>query len=168
MADSETDSTIANLKTLRFEPLNEGHIEQILTIERMTNGAPWSERSFRNELDHEQGFFTVAKMDGKVVGYGGVWFVIDEAHITTVAVAEVHRNLGIGRKMMYQLLNKAKEMGMECSTLEVRAGNAPAIHLYETLGYKTTALRKGYYPDNKEDAAVMWMYNLQSWEPVSR
>jgi ribosomal-protein-alanine N-acetyltransferase len=156
------------LKTLRFEPLTESHIPAILAIEGRTNTAPWSERSFRNELGHDYGLFLVAILEGEVVGYGGAWLVIDEAHITTVAVAAGHQRKGIGQRLMVQLLEKAKERGMLCSSLEVRASNEPGIKLYEKLGYEVTTRRKGYYPDNREDALVMWLHNLPTWEsPVS-
>lgn len=152
------------LKTLRFEPLTEAHLPAILAIEARTNTAPWSERSFRNELGHEFGLFLVAILEGEVVGYGGAWLVIDEAHITTVAVASEHQRKGIGQRLMVQLLEKAKERGMLCSSLEVRASNDPGIKLYEKLGYEVTTRRKGYYPDNREDALVMWLHNLPNWE----
>lgn len=153
------------LKTLRFERLHEAHIPAILQIESQANGAPWSERSFRNELDHSHGVFLVAILDGSVVGYGGCWLVIDEAHITTVAVAEEHRRKGIGRRLMLEILELAKEKGMLASSLEVRAGNEAAITMYERLGYLAVSRRKGYYPDNREDAIVMWLHDLDQWEP---
>ncbi len=152
------------MKTLRFAPLEESHIALILEIERVVNTAPWSEKSFRNELDHPQGVFLTALLDGQVVGYGGFWMVIDETHITTIAVSPNHQRKGIGRRLMVELLTRAKENGMACSTLEVRAGNEPAIKLYENLGYVTAARRKAYYPDNQEDALVMWLHNLQEWD----
>lgn len=149
------------MKTLRFEALQEKHIPAILAIEKLTQTAPWSEQAFKNELANPQSVFMVALADGKLAGYGGFWRCIDEAHITTVSVdPELQRN-GIARKLMKQLLEQAREEGFVCSTLEVRAGNEPAIKLYEKLGYKTTATRKSYYPDNKEDACVMWLYDLQ-------
>jgi ribosomal-protein-alanine N-acetyltransferase len=146
--------------TLRFEPLREDHLPAILEIERAVNGSPWSERSFRNEIDHRHGIFRVAIEEGNVVGYGGLWLVIDEAHVTNVAVAPSRQRRGIGRKLMLQLLEAAKTGGMTCATLEVRAGNLPALELYEKLGFERTALRRGYYPDNKEDAVVMWRHRL--------
>lgn len=155
------------LKTLRFETLSELHIPQILPIEAVANSAPWSEQAFRNELGERSGTFLVAIVDGSVVGYGGIWMVIDEAHVTTVAVAESHQRQGIGRRLMIELLHRAKAAGMTCSTLEVRAGNEGAIRLYEQLGYVIAARRKGYYPDNREDAIVMWLYELDRWEPPS-
>ncbi|AIE88014.1 ribosomal protein S18-alanine N-acetyltransferase [Fimbriimonas ginsengisoli] len=153
------------LSTLRFEPIQEAHIPAILAIEGRTNTAPWSERSFRNELDHPHGIFLVAILSGEVIGYGGIWLVIDEAHVTTIAVAQEHQRKGIGEKLMVELLRRGQEKGMLCSTLEVRAGNDPAIKLYEKLGFTISARRKGYYPDNREDAIVMWLYDLEHWEP---
>ena len=154
---------MASLTTLRFEDLQERHIEPILEIEKQSNTAPWSERSFRNELDNPDRIFLVALVEGRVCGYGGVWLMIDEAHITTVAVAPDWRRNGIGRRLMEELLSRSRDAGMMCSTLEVRAGNEHAIHLYEELGYKETARRKRYYPDNDEDAVVMWLFDLQQW-----
>jgi len=153
------------MTTLRFETLRESHIPAILEIEKTTNTAPWSERSFKNELDHAYGVFLVGILMGEVVAYGGVWMVIDEAHVTTIAVAEAQRRQGIGQRLMIELLEKAKAAGMVCSTLECRASNESAIKMYEKFGYSITATRKGYYPDNKEDAVVMWLYNLDTWEP---
>ena len=146
--------------TLRFEGLHEAQLPAILEIENVVNGSPWSERSFRNEIDHPHGLFRVALEDGAVVGYGGVWLVIDEAHVTNVAVAPAFQRRGIGRRLMIELLRAARDKGMSCATLEVRAGNAPALHLYESLGFERTAVRRGYYPDNKEDAVVMWRHRL--------
>lgn len=148
------------VKTLRLENLKAEHIPAILEIENRTNGAPWSEKAFQNELAHKDRIFLVALEGGQVVGYGGVWLIIDEAHVTTLAVEESMRRRGIGEKLMDELLQKSREAGMTCSTLEVRAGNEAALHLYEKLGYVRVAVRKGYYPDNKEDAVVMWKYEL--------
>jgi len=156
------------LTTLRFEELQEEHIPAILEIEKQVNSAPWSEKSFRNELDHKGGIFIVALLEGKVAGYGGVWLVVDEAHITTIAVEPVHQRQGAGSRLVIDLLLRAKECGMTCATLEVRASNTIAITLYEKLGFKNTATRKAYYPDNKEAAIVMWLYDLVAWEPPKR
>ena len=153
------------LKTLRFEALREEHLPSILAIEKHVHSAPWSEGSFRNELTNAHGIFLVALVEGEVCGYGGIWLVIDEAHVTNLAVDESMRRQGIGNRLMVELLSKAKALGMVCSTLEVRATNVAAVSLYEHMGYKQTGVRKGYYPDHNEDAIVMWMYELDQWEP---
>jgi ribosomal-protein-alanine N-acetyltransferase len=118
-------------------------------------------------LSHKQGRFLVADLEGKVVGYAGMWLLIDEVHITTVAVAPEYRRQGIAWRLMVVLLEEAKELGATCSTLEVRAGNTGAITMYERLGYVSAAKRKSYYPDNAEDAVVMWLHGLHEWEPPS-
>lgn len=145
---------------LRFEPLHESHLEAILAIEKLSNSAPWSERSFRGELSNPQSIFLTAIDDGKIVGYAGLWIVVDEGHITTVAVDPGQRRRGIGRRLTEEILRRAKEKGLVCATLEVRASNDPAIRLYENLGFEQAARRKGYYPDNREDAIVMWKMGL--------
>src|SRR5437867_1861115 len=97
----------SKIQNLRFEPLNHERIPLILQIENSTNGSPWSERAFQNELAHDDRIFLVAMRGGEVVGYGGVWLVIDEAHVTTLAVASAHRGQGIGEKLMIELLQRS-------------------------------------------------------------
>ncbi|MBL8060036.1 MAG: ribosomal protein S18-alanine N-acetyltransferase [Chthonomonas sp.] len=150
---------------LRFEGLNAAHIQAILEIENASQGAPWSERAFANELSHPHSIFCVAFQNKELVGYGGIWTVVDEAHVTTITVAPSHRGKGYGMKLMTELLNRAKAAGMTCSTLEVRASNQAAIGLYERLGYHCAAVRRRYYPDNHEDAVIMWLYGLGEWQP---
>ena len=157
-----------NLKTLRIVPLEPKFLPEVLEIEAVNHGAPWSEASFLREIEAPQGLFFVALLDGRVAGYGGGWFVIDEVHIINVSVKSDLQGRGIGRKLMVALLEGAKAAGILCSTLEVRAGNDSALHLYESLGYERVAVRKRYYPDNKEDAVVMWLMHLQDWNSVSR
>ncbi|MBI1333999.1 MAG: ribosomal-protein-alanine N-acetyltransferase [Armatimonadetes bacterium] len=153
------------LATLRFVPLDKSHIPRILEIEHVTHSAPWSQKSFENELEHKYGVFLVGLVDGDVGAYGGVWILVDEAHVTNVVVCEHLRNQGIGRKLMIELLTRAREKGAVCATLEVRASNVGAIHLYETLGFVQSTVRNKYYPDNQEDAVVMMLNDLLSWKP---
>ncbi len=147
------------MKGLRFERLAEAHLPEVLAIEAESNPAPWSEESFRGEITNPQSVFLVAVAEGRVAGFGGVWIVVDEAHVTTLAVAPELRRKRIGIAIMEALLEVAAARGARCSTLEVRAGNAAAIALYEGLGYVRTAERKRYY-QGKEDAAVMWLDRL--------
>lgn len=142
-----------------IEPMAETHLEAILAIERVSNGAPWSEASFRREIENPQAHYFVADIGG-VQGFAGYWTLIDEAHITTIAVRPEARGKGIGRALMQKLLEDAKSLGMTCATLEVRIGNVSAISLYESLGFLNSGVRKNYYPDNREDAVIMWRYGL--------
>ncbi len=170
--------------SIRIEALQPEHIPAILEIEKLCNSAPWSERSFRGELDNPQSVFLVAlasasrretgqgspepsppapspfsrrdKGEGEVVAYAGLWVVVDEGHITTVAVDPDHRRQGIGKRLIQELLKRGEAKGVECATLEVRASNEGAIQMYEQLGFKQAATRRNYYPDNREDAVIMW------------
>jgi ribosomal-protein-alanine N-acetyltransferase len=151
---------------VRLVPVQASHLNAILAIEQEANSAPWSERSFQLEIERPHGVFLTLLVDGEVRGYGGVWYVVDEAHITNVAVAADLRNQGLGRRIVVALLESAREAGMTCATLEVRAGNAAAIHLYESLGFRSIATRRAYYPDNREDAVVMWLYDLAQFDPA--
>lgn len=155
----------ASSAKVRIVPLEKQHIPAILEIEAKANGSPWSARSFENELDHAHGVFLVALDQARVVGYGGMWLMIDEAHVTTLAVDEEARRNGVGLRVMNALLEEAKQRGMLCCTLEVRASNEPALALYEKMGFVRAGVRKQYYPDNREDAVIMWLHDLKSWEP---
>ncbi len=156
------------MSTVRFVNFAEEHLADVLRIEGEANSAPWSERSFRHELTNPHSLFRIVLVDGKLAGFAGIWLVIDEAHVTTVRIAREHQRQGLGWRLMVDALEEAKKAGMLCSTLEVRVGNAPAIALYRRLGFESTAVRRGYYPDNKEDAMVMWLSNLDRWSPPTR
>ncbi|MCX7799836.1 MAG: ribosomal protein S18-alanine N-acetyltransferase [Fimbriimonadales bacterium] len=149
---------------VEMRPLDEGLLAPVLEIERASNPAPWSEASFRAEIGSTEGEFLVLLVDQRPVGFGGYWSVVDEAHITNVAVEPESRRQGWGRRIMEELLRRAANRGMRCSTLEVRASNHPAVRLYESLGYQAVARRRRYYPDNGEDALVMWLYDLTTWK----
>ena len=153
------------LKHVQIVPLAERHIGPVVEIERVSNTAPWSERSFRNELGHPDGIFLVLEGSGRPVGFAAGWVLADELHVINVAVEPVHRREGHGKKLVVELLLHGQEKGATCATLEVRAGNEAAIGLYESLGFKSCGLRKKYYPDNKEDAVIMWLHGLVDWSP---
>lgn len=144
---------------ISFESLEERHISEILAIEQQTNPAPWSDISFRAELTNPHSVFLVAVVEGRIVGFAGAWTVIDEAHITTLAVQPEMRRKGIGMMLMREILDRCAHVGCTCSTLEVRSNNEPAIALYKDLGYIACAVRRNYYP-NDDDATVMWLHGL--------
>lgn len=153
------------LATLRFVPLSKELIDEILVIESSTHSAPWSRKSFENELEHKYGVFLIALIEGKVIGYGGTWVLVDEAHVTNVVVSPEFRGQGIGRKLMNEMLVKAREKGAVCATLELRKSNEVALKLYESMGFIQATVRKAYYPDNQEDAIVMMLDDLLGWKP---
>lgn len=125
-------------------------------LERACFDLPWSRHSFESELKNKCAHYIVLENDEGIVGYAGMWVVIDEAHITNVAVSPDHRKKGYGRRLMRTLMQRAVEVGAETMTLEVRESNHIAQALYEQLGFKWCGIRKKYYSNNGEDAIIMW------------
>lgn len=133
-------------------------LDDIMEVERLSFTLPWSREAFYRELtDNPYAYYIVADIDGKAIGYGGVWIVVDEAHITNIAVRPEYRGKKIGETLLKQLQNLAREKGAKTMTLEVRVSNHVAQNLYRKLGFKNGGIRKGYYTDNFEDALVMWV-----------
>jgi ribosomal-protein-alanine N-acetyltransferase len=98
----------------------------------------------------------VAENEGEIIGYGGMWLILDEAHITNVAVRVSSRGNGVGEKLVHFLIDEASKSGARSMTLEVREGNIAARSLYEKMGFFVEGIRPKYYQDNKEDALIMW------------
>jgi ribosomal-protein-alanine N-acetyltransferase len=125
---------------------------------------PWPERSFRFELTENQvsrGW--VAEVDGKIVAMLMIWFIVDEAHIATIAVHPDFRRQGIGEQILLHALRSAHNEGAQLAFLEVRAGNTAAQAMYKKYGFEMVGVRKGYYKDNNEDAFLM---NLEKFDLV--
>jgi ribosomal-protein-alanine N-acetyltransferase len=129
-------------------------------VEKASFGMPWSRQSFWEAAVNKDAYYLLALDENEIVGYAGTWLVADEAHIMNVAIAPMHRTMGLGRKMMVELIRIVKEKGITAMTLEVRPSNTVARKLYEKMGFKSVGLRKGYYEDNKEDAMIMWLTKL--------
>ena len=137
-------------------------VEAVARNEALCFSMPWSENAFREiaatqETDGGQMLlYLVAELDGRIVGHCGVRNLLGEGEITNVAVHPDYRNRGIAGAMLTELLDRGGRMGIEAFTLEVRAGNVSAVHLYEKAGFVTEGVRKGFYDMPKEDALIMW------------
>lgn len=132
------------------------HLKDVLRIEEASFLSPWSFQSFYNEIvSNPYGYYIVAVEDNKVIGYGGMWILFDECHITTIAVDPSRRREGIGRRIMEHLIDKAREENVEWISLEVRISNIPAQNLYKSLGFEVVGVRRKYYQPNNEDALIM-------------
>ncbi|MGN0710657.1 MAG: ribosomal protein S18-alanine N-acetyltransferase [Anaerovoracaceae bacterium] len=130
---------------------------EMAALDKVCFADPWSEASFRQELtENDRAFYIAAEIEGKVVGYAGLWAILDEGHITNVAVSPDYRRKGIGRAIVGTLVEAAEENGLTSFTLEVRESNLPAQALYTEFGFEPAGLRKGYYLDNGENAVIMW------------
>ena len=132
-------------------------IKEMAALDLVCFPAPWSEEAFRQELEENNlAFYVVAELKEKVVGYAGLWAILDEGHITNVAVSPEHRKRGIGRAVVEVLVDATEQAGLNSFTLEVRTSNITAQNLYKKFGFIEAGLRKGYYEDNGEDALIMW------------
>jgi ribosomal-protein-alanine N-acetyltransferase len=147
---------------IKFESMKAADIEAILKIEQVSFSLPWTRSMFEQELNIPSShFFVLWILPGKeIIGYGGFWQVVDELHLVNMAVKPEHRQQGLGRKLLHFILCQGKALGLKRATLEVRVSNSAAQKLYEKVGFKNIAVRKGYYADNREDAVIMWLYNL--------
>lgn len=141
--------------TLLYAPLEEQHLDRILPIEAEAYPEAWTVGMFRDEMRTPRSYFRVLFMGESLIGYCGFWLVLDEAHITSVTVAQAFRGRGYGREQILHLLDTARERGAVLATLEVRESNLPAKTLYESIGFRRVGLRKGYYSKTNEDALVM-------------
>lgn len=144
-----------NIELLTME---ESHILSVVEISKVSFPIPWSEQSFRNELTNTFATYIVAKKDDKIIGYGGMWIIIDEGHITNIAVLPEYRKQGVGDAILSKLISLCNEKRVKAMTLEVRESNIAAHKLYEKHGFKTEGIRPRYYEDNGEAALLMWKY----------
>lgn len=134
-------------------------VQAVHKIELATFPTPWTLDSFYYEMTENQyAHYLVAEDEnGEIIGFCGIWLVIDAAQITNVAVVQTVRGQGIGETLMREAMRVAKEANMDVMSLEVRVTNTVAQNLYRKLGFQDGGLRKGYYTDNQEDALVMWV-----------
>lgn len=137
-------------------------VDDIYEIERLCFSEPWSRDSMVYELsENPRAFYIAAELDGKVVGYAGLWWIGDEGHITNVAVKPGYRNRHIGNGIIQVLIDFTVQEGIMHHTLEVRRSNDPAINLYKKFGFVVEGIRKEYYANNKEDALIMWRHEAE-------
>src|SRR5574344_1045532 len=154
------------MKSEKFEitikPMEKNEVEMVLEIEEQAYGEHhWSKDSFYGELTNKLAhYYSAFSEDGQLLGYAGAWHVIDEGHITTIAVKPEFKRKKIGEALLNKILEDCYKAEIKYITLEVRKSNEPAIALYEKYGFKSLGVRKGYYQNNNEDALIMWTENI--------
>lgn len=141
---------------MKFEPLKFEHLKQMAEIEREAFDQPWTVNMFIPEVEDENANYVVGVRGDEVICYGGFHKILDEAHITNIAVKKGERGRGIGKFLMSELLSRAKILGVKSVTLEVRSDNIPALNMYESFGFRVEGVRKKYY-NNMYDALIMWL-----------
>ena len=134
-------------------------VSAVHDIETSVFSLPWSRGAFQTELSQNRMANYFVMVEGstlEIVGYIGTWIIIDEAHITTVAVKNQYQGMKLGSRLLEQAMTELLGLGVKSMTLEVRVSNARAIKMYENYGFRQQGVRKGYYSDNQEDAIIMW------------
>lgn len=144
---------------IRITSMKKEHIDRISEIENICFETPWSRESFEKELDENSlAYYIVGISEDQVLGYAGMWVIVDEGHITNIAVHPDFHNKGIGSQLVRSLIHEAKNRGLVGLTLEVRQSNVKAQNLYTKFGFLNGGIRKRYYQDTGEDAMIMWKY----------
>ena len=146
-----------NLSFRKMTPADAAAVE---TVEKACFSIPWSRESFWEEAANEKAYYLLVLDGTTVIGYAGTWILLDEAHITNVAIQPEYRGKGVGWQMMQELKRIVVELGVTAMTLEVRPSNTVAISMYEKMGFKSAGLRPGYYQDTGEAAMIMWLTQL--------
>lgn len=143
--------------------MREHDLDAVADLERAAHARPWSRGVFEQELTRSDDRSYVVAVDGEeIIGYGGIQFLGDDAHITNVVVRPDRRRRGIAARIVADLLGVARRAGATAATLEVRGSNAAALALYRRLGFAPVGVRRRYYDDPPEDALVMWLHDLDA------
>jgi len=173
------------------EPMRLQDITEVMEIEDVSFSSPWSARAYRHELmENDLSHYFVVRQrrversesgllarirrslgvgtPPAILGYGGFWMMVDEAHISTIAVRPNLRHRGIGELLLVAMLDRAIELATEIATLEVRVSNITAQNLYRKYGFEQVGLRRKYYRDSGEDALIMSTQRLTSASFQSR
>ena len=145
-------------ESVKFRKMTIHDVKAVYEIEKQSFTLAWTKEAFEQEmLKNEFAYYVLAETADGVVGYCGMWLIMDEAHITNIAISPKERGKKFGEALMREAMERAKAQGAKLMTLEARVSNVAALNLYKKLGFKNGGIRKGYYTDNQEDAIVMWV-----------
>jgi ribosomal-protein-alanine N-acetyltransferase len=165
----DQSTTVAKMRwQFRFRKMTLEDIPQVHTIDILSFNMPWPEKSYQFELtQNPNGILWVVEAlpdkpgaPSRLAGMIVIWFIVDEAHVATLAIHPDFRGLGLSKKLLAVGLRDAIQRGAVESTLEVRASNQAAQKLYQGFGYQIVGQRPRYYRDNNEDALLMTVSNL--------
>ncbi len=138
-------------------------VDQVYDIERRSHTAPWSKMTFQREvIGSHHNTCLVAEMGERIVGFTCMYHILEEGHITNIAVDAAYQNRGVATRLLLAAIDYARGRGVKYMTLEVRKSNTKAQHLYIKFGFRMKGIRKGYYTDNYEDALIFWTGDITS------
>ena len=149
--------------SLAILPMRKKDIEGVLAIEKRVHPKPWSYNVFLSEVSNtKERSYSILRLNGEIVGYSGVMYILEDAHVTNIAVSPEFQGRNYGSSLLFALIAEALKHGSKNLTLEVRVSNKPAQKLYTNFGFMPVGIRKGYYQENNEDAMIMWAYDIDS------
>jgi ribosomal-protein-alanine N-acetyltransferase len=155
-------------KKLEIKHLQEKQLSQVIELDQICFGGFWSLDGYRREMESPNSTLLVATIpineEEKVIGLGCFWAILEEAHITLLAVHPDFQRQGLGKLLLLNLLQDALKRNLERATLEVRENNEIALALYEKFGFKIAGKRKNYYPKTGENAYILWRGDLATPE----
>lgn len=151
-----------NIETVTIQRMKPEDVDGIIKIEESAYGDHhWSKSSFLNEIKNDLAkYYSLYTVNNELAGYAGCWHILDEAHITTIAIAPQFRRRKFAEALLKRIIDDCYLEKIKYITLEVRVSNTPAINLYSKYGFSSFGTRKGYYQDNNEDAIIMWTKNI--------
>ncbi len=152
------------LLDLKIRPLTSPDLSAVLELDNICFGSLWTLDGYQREIESPNseliGLFSNLK-ETKLLGMGCFWSILEEAHITILAVNPQYQRQGLGQMLLNSLLKIAQSRGLERATLEVRPSNLAALSLYEKFGFQIAGTRRRYYKDNDEDALILWLGGIQ-------
>lgn len=152
---------VSLVSELCIRPMRDEDIDAVLVVENQSFSTPWSRKAFEEEIcSNDLAHYLVVEEAGQLVGYAGFWLVVDEAHVTNVALLPECRGRGLGTLLLEHMIAAAKMLGAVSMTLEVRPSNTAARSLYSRRGFVERGIRPNYYAELGEDALIMWLDNL--------
>jgi ribosomal-protein-alanine N-acetyltransferase len=154
---------------VHLTPMRRRHLRTVIRIETEVYPRPWTTNLFVSELGMRSSrSYYVAKVGPTVVGYSGLMLVVEDAHVTTIAVDPAWQRHQVGTRLLLNIARDARERGAKHLTLEVRVSNEPAQNMYRNFGFRPAGIRKGYYAETNEDALVMWADDIDQPEYLER
>ncbi|MGG5462809.1 ribosomal protein S18-alanine N-acetyltransferase [Clostridium sp. B9] len=148
------------MSSYKIELMDSSHVEGVFEVSKLSLSEAWNLDSIEKELSNKLAKYLVALDGDKVIGFVGIWIVFDEGDITNIAIHPDYRKQGIGDLLMTNLISICKENNINSLTLEVRESNIPAQNLYKKHSFKEEGIRKNFYDNPKENAIIMWRYNI--------
>ncbi len=149
------------INKFEIKEMTTDYIDGVMVVENLSFKIPWSRQAFVDEITtNDMAIYFVALCNEQVIGYGGMWKIFDEGHITNIAVHPEFRRCGAASGIIEKILEISEIKGVKSLTLEVRKSNAAAQNLYGKYGFKSEGIRKGYYSDTGEDALIMWKHGI--------